>query len=110
MESELFCSWSSVLCFYLLSMVDKGWISQIRRRTTDEGKQAFLSSVFCPLSSVVRPQVMRVIRAFGGCLGTRRRRRTWHAAQSHGEPRAGIDPWISEWGNPPSNGDHHLNR
>ena len=41
-------------------------------------------------------------RAFGGCLGTRRRRRTWHAAKSHGEPRAGFDPWISEWGNPPA--------
>jgi hypothetical protein len=40
-------------------------------------------------------------RAFGGCLGTRRRRRTWHAAKSHGEPRAGVDPWMSEWGNPP---------
>ncbi len=39
-------------------------------------------------------------RAFGGCLGTRRRRRTWHAAKSLGEPRAGFDPRISEWGNP----------
>jgi hypothetical protein len=48
-------------------------------------------------------------RAFGGCLGTRRRRRTWHAAKSHGEPRAGVDPWVSEWGNPPREGDRRPN-
>jgi hypothetical protein len=40
-------------------------------------------------------------RAPGGCLGAKRRRRTWHAATSPGEPRAGFDPGISEWGNPP---------
>src|SRR3954447_114621 len=40
-------------------------------------------------------------RASGGCLGVERRRRTWHAAKSPGEPRAGFDPGISEWGNPP---------
>ena len=32
--------------------------------------------------------------------GTKRRRKTWPAAKSHGEPQAGFDPWISEWGNP----------
>jgi hypothetical protein len=41
-------------------------------------------------------------RAPGGCLGAKRRRRTWHAATSPGEPRAGFDPGISEWGNPPA--------
>ena len=40
-------------------------------------------------------------RASGGCLGARRRRRTWHAAKILGEPRAGVDPEVSEWGNPP---------
>ena len=40
------------------------------------------------------------IRANGGCLGFWRRRRTWQAARSHGEPQAGFDPWMSEWGNP----------
>ena len=39
-------------------------------------------------------------RAQGGCQGTKRRRRTWQAAKSKGEPQAGIDPLISEWGNP----------
>jgi hypothetical protein len=41
-------------------------------------------------------------RAFDGCLGIERRRKTWHAAISRGEGRAPFDPWISEWGNPPS--------
>jgi len=41
-----------------------------------------------------------VLRAFGGCLGTKRRRRTWHSAISCGEVRATFDPRISEWGNP----------
>jgi len=36
---------------------------------------------------------------YGGCLGVRRRRRTWAAAKSLGEPLTGIDPGISEWGN-----------
>ena len=40
-------------------------------------------------------------RAYGGCHGIRRRRRTWQATKSHGELRASIDPWESEWGNPP---------
>ena len=39
-------------------------------------------------------------RAYGGCLGSQRRRRTWTAAKSSGEPLTGFDPEISEWGNP----------
>ena len=39
-------------------------------------------------------------RAHGGCLGTKRRRRTWQTAKSDGELYASIDPSISEWGNP----------
>ena len=42
----------------------------------------------------------KLLRAHGGCLGGRRRRRTWTAAISFGEPLAGFDPKISEWGNP----------
>ena len=45
---------------------------------------------------------IKLQRAQGGCPGTIRRRRTWQAAKSHGEPQAGFDPWISEWGNPVS--------
>ena len=40
-------------------------------------------------------------RAFGECLGTKRRRRTQHFAKSRGEMRAIDDPRVSEWGNPP---------
>jgi hypothetical protein len=40
------------------------------------------------------------VRAHGGCLGAGRRGRTWQAAISQGEPHAGCDPWMSEWGNP----------
>ena len=37
--------------------------------------------------------------AHGGCLGAGRRRRAWLAAKSLGEPLAGNDPGIPEWGN-----------
>ena len=51
---------------------------------------------------------VKIIRAYGGCLGVRRRRRTWQAAKCHGELQASIDPWISEWGNPAeANLRHH---
>ena len=43
---------------------------------------------------------VKVRRAYGECLGIRRRRRTQRAAKSHGELRANGDPWESEWGNP----------
>ena len=39
-------------------------------------------------------------RASGGCLGNKRRRRTWYSAISPGEVRTTFDPGISEWGNP----------
>ena len=44
--------------------------------------------------------MVKLLRADGGCLGIGRRRRTWKAAISFGEPLTGIDPEISEWGNP----------
>ena len=43
---------------------------------------------------------VKLRRAHGGCLGDERRRRTWTAAKSFGEPLTGCDPEISEWGNP----------
>ena len=49
-------------------------------------------------------------RAFGGCLGTERRRRTWQAAKSSGEWSAHGDPEISEWGNPAREGHRRLKR
>jgi len=44
--------------------------------------------------------MVKLLRAYGGCLGANRRRRTWQAAKSFGEPQAGFDPEMSEWGNP----------
>ena len=43
--------------------------------------------------------VVKLLRANGGCLGARKRRRAWQAAISPGEPQAGIDPGMPEWGN-----------
>ena len=44
--------------------------------------------------------MVKLLRAHGGCLGIRRRRRTWSAAISFGELQASADPKISEWENP----------
>jgi hypothetical protein len=43
---------------------------------------------------------VKIARAYGECLGIRERRRTRQAAKNHGELRASVDPWESEWGNP----------
>ena len=43
---------------------------------------------------------VKLQRAHGGYLGTQRRRRTRLPAIFFGEPEAGIDPEVSEWGNP----------
>ncbi len=44
--------------------------------------------------------VVKLRRADGGYLGTQRRRRTWLPTICSGELEAGIDPEVSEWGNP----------
>jgi hypothetical protein len=51
------------------------------------------------LNACLRDKV-KLQRAHGGCLGDERRRRTWTAAISSGEPLTGFDPEISEWDNP----------
>ncbi len=53
----------------------------------------------------------KLLRADGGCLGIRRRRRTWKAAIIFGELLTGYDPEDSEWGNPArfKPGHHRLN-
>src|ERR1041384_8861824 len=58
---------------------------------------------------------VKLRRAHGGCLGDQRRRRTWIAAKSSGEPLTGCDPEISEWGNPsrdylPARGEYITSR
>ena len=57
-------------------------------------KQAFRANL------VYKRLMVKLLRADGGCLGTRRRRRTWKTAISFGELLTGFDPEISEWGNP----------
>ena len=44
--------------------------------------------------------VVKLIRANGGYLGTQRRRRTWLPTKYSGELEANIEPEVSEWGNP----------
>ena len=40
----------------------------------------------------IEDEKIKLQRAQGGCPGTIRRRRTWQAAKSYGEPQAGTDP------------------
>ena len=51
------------------------------------------------LNACLRDKV-KLQRAYGGCLGDKRRRRTWEAAISFGELLTSYDPKISEWDNP----------
>lgn len=38
--------------------------------------------------------------ADGGCLGSKRRRRTWDSAKSASELKTDVELAMSEWGNP----------
>lgn len=44
--------------------------------------------------------VVKLQRAYGGYLGTQRRRRTWIPTICFGELETSFDPEVSEWGNP----------
>jgi hypothetical protein len=44
--------------------------------------------------------MVKKLSAHGGCLGSKRRRKTWQPAKSPGELATSFDPRISEWGNP----------
>ena len=44
--------------------------------------------------------MVKKVSAQGGCLGSKRRRKTWQPAKSFGELATNIYPKISEWGNP----------
>jgi hypothetical protein len=46
--------------------------------------------------------------ANGGCLGSKRRRRTWNPAKSFGELETSVNPKMSEWGNPAVREHGHL--
>ena len=52
--------------------------------------------------------LVKRVRAAGGCLGIRRRRRTRIPAKSSGELDKSIDPEESEWGNPVGVIFHHF--
>ena len=68
-------------------------------KPTESANEIRSSNPACELDACLRDTV-KLRRAYGECLGSQRRRRTWTAAISHGEPLTGYDPWISEWGNP----------
>ena len=53
-----------------------------------------------PQTLSVGEKLVKLIRAYGGCLGAKSRRRARSTAKRHGESQAGLDPWIPEWGNP----------
>jgi hypothetical protein len=44
--------------------------------------------------------MVKKLSAHGGCLGSKRRRKTWQPAKSLGELATSFDPGVSEWGNP----------
>lgn len=44
--------------------------------------------------------MVKKLSAHGGCLGSKRRRKTWQPAKSSGELATNIDPEVSEWGDP----------
>ena len=44
--------------------------------------------------------MVKKLSAQGGCLGSKRRRKTWQPAKSPGELATSIDPRMSEWGDP----------
>ena len=44
--------------------------------------------------------MVKKISAQGGCLGSKRRRKTWQPAKIPGELATSDEPRISEWGNP----------
>ena len=44
--------------------------------------------------------MVKKISAYGECLGSKRRRKTWQPAKSPGELATSDEPRISEWGNP----------
>ncbi len=50
--------------------------------------------------AIEKATVVKLQRANGECLGIRSRRRTCKSAKSCGELTKGLEPQISEWGNP----------
>lgn len=67
-------------------------------------------SVFDGLSPQPKNEVVKLLRVHGGCLGVKRRWRTWLAAISPGQVQTTVNPGISEWGNPLSLGNQMVVR
>ena len=54
----------------------------------------------CSEGETIWGYMVKKLSAQGECLGSKRRRKTWQPAKSHGELATSCDPWVSEWGNP----------
>ena len=76
--------------------------ARARLSEKDFSGQEPASGAWSPLGARRRGRSAKRIRAHEGCLGIRRRRRTRKTATNLGEPSAGFDPGVSEWGNPAS--------
>ena len=67
--------------------------SSARKRTKRKAEgETYLESNENNWSQDESDEKIKLIRAQGGCPGTIRRRRSWQAAKSYGEPQAGFDP------------------
>jgi hypothetical protein len=75
-------------------------VAQVERRTQSSFDAPGMARAVRGAATCWVSFMVKLLRAYGGCLGANRRRRTWQAAISLGEPQAGFDPRISEWGNP----------
>ena len=64
-------------------------LARARRKLGSWGHRPFKRALSPACDGFFRTSVLR---AFGGCLGTERRRRAWHPAKSHGEVGATFDP------------------
>ncbi len=70
-----------------------GLVTQIQ--DLDKSSKSIGLRIIASIGSAEARKILDVIklqRAQGGCPGTIRRRRTWQAAKSYGEPQAGTDP------------------
>jgi hypothetical protein len=52
------------------------------------------------VQQIILGYIVKKKSAYGGCLGSRRRKKTCKPAKSFGELAESIDPKMSEWGNP----------
>jgi hypothetical protein len=66
--------------------------------TTEQIKNSSL--LMYARTSISPHHVVKLLRAYGGCLGARSRRRAWYTAISLGEPCAGVISGDTRMGKP----------